>query len=127
MENIIENGTNILVFKKINGIEVPNKFTLVKGTIINSEQKEYECMNGSPLVKQIYTVQGENGEIYKASYGDTVDGYYIRTIEDYSKYIRLLIKEKIKKLRELTDETEQLNNLQHSLEQLIEKDKLFTR
>ena len=123
MDNVLEKGTEVLLFRKFNGKEVPNIFTFMRGIIINSESKEYDALHGSPLVEQIYTIQGENGRVYNAIYGNTVNGYCIRTLEDYSHYI----KERTEYLNILEKDINKLNNLYYNLEQLIENDKTIRR
>ena len=115
MDKILENGTNVLLFRKINGKEVPNIFTYLRGTIIKSEQKEYDSMHGSKLVKQIYTIQCENGAIYDAVYGNAVNDYCIRTTEDYIEYIRNILLSNMNTINILNDYNDKLENLINSL------------
>ena len=124
---MLENGTKILLFRKVNGKEVPNIFTFMRGIIINSESKEYDAMHGSPLIKQIYTIQGEDGYVYSAQYGNTVNGFCIRTLEDYSHYIKEIIKKRTKQLNILEEDINKLNNLYYNVEELIENDKTTKR
>lgn len=127
MENVLENGTEILLFRTVNGKEVPNIYTFMRGIIISSESKEYNALHGSPLVEQIYKIQCEDGHVYTAQYRNTVNGYCIRTLEDYSRYIKESIKEHTEKLSILEKDIDKLNNIYYNLEQLIENDKTIRR
>ena len=121
MEKIIENGTEVLLFQNGDEVQIPKNYSFIRGIVINSEQKEYDCMHGSPLIKQIYTVQDENGKIYYPVYKNAVNGFYIRTIEEELNYVREIIPKEIQKLKKLEEEIDLLNKLDQYLEQKLEE------
>ena len=89
MEKIIPNGTEVLIIPSLD----VNEF--IKGKIISSKMSEDISQHASPCYKMIYTVQGEDGIQYVATYDcpiPSVSYYGIRTIEDHVEKMQREIK-----------------------------------
>ena len=114
MDKVLENGKEVLLFHQTKG-NVPDELNFIKGTIVRSEKKEYPCLRGSSLTEQLYTIKDEEGNIYQAIYGNSIQGYFIRTIEDHLKYIRIAIKNNIQVINSLNDYNDKLNNVAYYL------------
>lgn len=84
---IIENGTEVLIFKYISqrGIR-QNEDNYILGEVISSEKSHDLSYHGSPYHVQIYQVIGEDGMLYRGSYDTgTIGNSYFRTKEDHIK------------------------------------------
>lgn len=110
MKKIISNGTEVLIFFESknysnNGVEK----SFIKGVVISSEMSEDLSNHGSPWYEHIYTVKGENGNIYEANYLSSISQeFYIRTIEDYINYLNYKIEENHKKIINIEKENQEL-------------------
>ena len=98
MDKIISNGTEVLIFSenKNNDSKILEKKKSIKGVIISSKKSEDLSYHGSPWYEQIYTVLGDNGKTYEATYGSAnslIGNVYILTVDHYIKYINHLIEE----------------------------------
>ena len=92
MDKAIDNGTNILLFHRKNG-EIVDETNFIEGKIIKNEKIIYNSQHGSDWYDYIYTILGNDGKLYKARYGNTIEGYYIRTFEDHLKNIKKTLKD----------------------------------
>lgn len=110
MKKIIPNGTEVLIFfdsKNCSNNDVEKSF--IKGVVISSKMSEDLSCHGSPWYEQIYTVKGENDNIYEATYLiSAFEEFYIRTIEDYINYLNYKIKENHKKIINIEKENQEL-------------------
>lgn len=110
MEQIIPNGTEVLIFidnKCCNNKQ--SELDFIKGKIISSrESNDWD--------EQIYTVLGENRCEYKATYGSAfINDTFIRTIEDHIEYIKLSIKQNLEKIDDLKNENNSLYDVMNEL------------
>ncbi len=100
MEEIIPNGTKVLIFNKTDSQNDETKF--IKGVIIDSWESQDLAYHGSSWYEQIYKIQGEDRKIYTGTYGSAIIGdFYIRTLSDYLKRIRSLIENNCEKINAL--------------------------
>ena len=82
-------GTEVLIFKHVREYG-PNQDNIhyKKGIIQSSTLTENLSHHGSPVYKEFYTVQGEDGCMYFGTYGEgTVGGSFFRTKEDQIQYL----------------------------------------
>ena len=116
MKEIIPNGTNVLIFNKVDSQGINDETKFIKGVIIDSRESQDLAYHGSSWYEQIYKVQGEDGKIYTGTYGSAFVGdFYIRTLSDYLKRIRFLIEDNHKKINDLNTKNAILNNILLSL------------
>ena len=110
MEKILTNGTKVLLFNHDSG-----ELNFIKGVVINKEEKELLSLAGDILLRTNYIIETENGEIVKAFYGNSYDGYYIKTTEDYLNDIKNYIDKNIKDINKLNNLNAKLYNIAYSL------------
>ena len=118
MNEIIPNGTQVLIFYYAKGHCHQNidEAKFIKGIIVSSEESEDLSWHGSSWYKQIYTVLGEDGKEYKATYNTAFIGsFYIRTIEEQINRIKFAIEDNYKTIDNINKENEMLNNTLNSL------------
>ena len=132
MKNI-ENGTEVLIFKKNWLDNTCDKKTFIRGIIINCELSDDLSQHGSPWYENIYTVLGEDGNTYKGTYGSGFFGNCVFiTPEDHIAYLKHQISfnndkidalnkensEYVRMINAVTNEKEENNKLLLSKEQL---------
>lgn len=117
MKEIIPNGTEVLVFiDNKNYNQKLSEIDFVKGKIISSKESDDLSYHGSPWYEQIYTVLGEDGKEYKATHRMAViNNTFIRTIEDHIGYIKLAMKENLKKIDDLKNKNNLLYDTMNEL------------
>ena len=71
MKNIIPNNTEVLIFNSHMDFDSQLDATLIEGRIISSYESDDLSQHGSPWTEQIYSVQGEDGKIYKGKFMET--------------------------------------------------------
>lgn len=127
MEEIIPNGTEVIVFfypsndSTSTRLESPRTF---KGRIISSRESEDLSYHGSAWYEQIYIIEDENGKRYEATYGSAyVSNFFIRTIEHYKKIIELTIQSYDEKIAGMNKRKESLTALLEELSNSDEKSK----
>lgn len=104
MNKIIPNGTEVLVFCRLNGqtYDSLDESKFIKGIIVSSKESEDLSYHGSPWYEHIYTVICENGEEYQATYGSNlINAYFIRTVEHQKECINNAIDENSEKIIDL--------------------------
>ena len=113
MEQILENGTEVLIFKYIPGLGLEQDMKqYIKGTIIKSEMSEDLSYHGSPWYVTNYTVLGEDGMEYFGNYGNCVIGSsYFMTEEDYISYLIRKIELNNAIITEIENENEELEEI----------------
>ena len=130
MKKVIPNGTNVLIFNKTDSQEKNEETKFIKGVIINSWKADDLVYQGISWNGQIYEVQGEDGKIYKVTYGNAIIGdFYIKTLVYYLKQIRVLMENNREKIDDLNTKNVIFTNLLLSLtnDKKVEKDKDSTR
>ncbi len=130
MKKIIPNGTNVLIFNKTDSQEKNDETKFIKGVIINSWKADDLVYQEISWNGQIYEVQGEDGKIYKVTYGNAIIGdFYIKTLVDYLKHVRSLMENNREKIDDLNTKNAIFTNLLLSLtnDKKVEKDKDSTR
>ena len=87
-EEVFEDGTEVLVFRYVQGWREQNMDNFVKGRIIKGELSGDLSYHGSPWHVMNYTVLGEDGEKYFGNMRyHTVGDHYFMTREMYIGYL----------------------------------------
>ena len=123
MNEIIPNGTQVLVFYQPTGhkYQNSNEGKFIKGTIISSKESEDLSYHGSPWYVQIYTILGEDGEEYEATHNSNLVGAYLfRTPEEQVDRIKYAIQDNHNKIDDINKENERLTVALNSLQLLTE-------
>lgn len=90
MNNKITEGMEVLIFKYIPewGYNQDNEHYIV-GTVLKKEKYDDVSCHNNSWQKQVYTVLGEDGEVYTGNYGmGLVGNSFFRTREDQIKFLR---------------------------------------
>lgn len=128
MENIIQNGEEVLVFHTTKDLHyrgiTETKF--IKGVVVSSRDSEDLNYHGSEHNTRIYTIIDEDGRNYEATHNNAYIGpFYIRTVEEQISILRGTIANNYAKMRILSEENETISN---SIKELISsKEKVPTR
>lgn len=119
MENeIIENGTEILIFKYVPEKKINQDYEhFIRGKIIESEILSEVSYNTYPWYVPRYTLLGEDGIIYYGSYkypsfGDS----FFMTEEDYVLFLKNKVSLNNEKISRLEDANERYVDILSSLE-----------
>jgi len=93
MNNVLENGTEVLIFKNFKAYtSEQDEINFITGIIVSSKESEDLSYHGSPYYEQIYEVLGKDGKRYIGTYNFGVSGSYVfRTREDHIKRLKALI------------------------------------
>ena len=87
MNNIMPNGTEVLIFKNTDNKNQEMNF--IKGMVIGSYEENEVIDNENTITIRHYNVYGEDGEEYNATKNYAHKGnFYIRTIDEYIEYLR---------------------------------------
>lgn len=88
MNNIMPNGTEVLLFKNTtNDIHQDSK-RFIKGMVIGSYEEKEELGEDNSLYHQVYVIIGEDGEEYRATAGYAHIGYFfVKTVEEHIEYL----------------------------------------
>lgn len=114
-EDLIPNGTEVYVFhgSSNNHVEGFEDGTYIKGTIVShrvSENLSVGGYDGPMWCEYIYSIVGENGRTYEATYGSALVGsFFIRTQKDFTKYLIDAIKENMLQVMELNKKSRDLS------------------
>ena len=122
MEQIIPNDTEVLIFKYIKSLgPLQGNMNFISGVIKSSEISDDLSYHGSPWYVQIYEVLGEDGKIYKGSYGSAsgvAGNYFFRTKTGHIQFLKNRIKnnkKEILKIQRMNEQyQEQINLLSNS-------------
>lgn len=90
MNNKITEGMEVLIFKYIPewGYNQDNEHYIV-GTVLKKEKYDDVSCHNNSWQKQVYTVLGEDGEVYTGNYGmGSVGNSFFRTKEDQIKFLK---------------------------------------
>ncbi len=114
-EDLISNGTEVYVFhgSSNNHVEGFEDGAYIKGTIVGhrvSENLSVGGYDGPMWCEYIYSIVGENGRTYEATYGSALVGsFFIRTQKDFVKYLTAEIRENMIRVAELNKESRDLS------------------
>lgn len=114
-EDLIPNGTEVYVFHGSNNnhVEGFEDGAYIKGTIVShrlSESLSVGGYDGPMWCEYIYSIVGENGRTYEATYGSALVGsFFIRTQKDFVKYLTAEIRENMIRVAELNKESRDLS------------------
>lgn len=114
-EDLIPNGTEVYVFhgSSNNNIEGFEDGAYIKGTIVGhrvSENLSTDYYRDSAWCEFIYSIVGENGKTYEATYGSALIGsFFIRTQKDFLRYLVTAIKDNLIKATELNKQNKILS------------------
>lgn len=113
MEKMLENGTEVLIFKYISGWGLNQDIKhYIRGTIIKSEMSKDLSHHGSPWNVINYTVLGEDEIEYFGNYGNhTLGDSFFMTDEDYICYLNRKIELNKEKIIEIENENSELEEL----------------
>jgi hypothetical protein len=118
----IENGTEVLIFKKNSWENKCDEKNFVRGTIIGCELSHDLSQHGSPWYENIYTVLGEDNNTYKGTYGSWFLGdCSIRTPEDHIAYLKRLISLNYDKIAALNVENSEYRKMISAVEKVKEQ------
>lgn len=90
MNNKITEGMEVLIFRYIPewGYNQDNEHYII-GTVLKKEKYDDVSCHDNSWQKQVYTVLGEDGEVYTGNYGmGLVGNSFFRTREDQIKFLR---------------------------------------
>ena len=90
MNNKITQGMEVLIFRYIPewGYNQDNEHYII-GTVLKKEKYDDVSCHDNSWQKQVYTVLGEDGEVYTGNYGmGLVGNSFFRTREDQIKFLR---------------------------------------
>ena len=90
MNNKITEGMEVLIFRYIPewGYNQDNEHYII-GTVLKKEKYDDVSCHDTSWQKQVYTVLGEDGEVYTGNYGmGLVGNSFFRTREDQIKFLR---------------------------------------
>ena len=90
MNNKITEGMEVLIFRYIPewGYNQDNENYII-GTVLKKEKYDDVSCHDNSWQKQVYTVLGEDGEVYTGNYGMCLVGNsFFRTREDQIKFLR---------------------------------------
>lgn len=90
MNNKITEGMEVLIFRYIPewGYNQDNEHYII-GTVLKKEKYDDVSCHDNSWQKQVYTVLGEDGEVYIGNYGmGLVGNNFFRTREDQIKFLR---------------------------------------
>ena len=90
MNNKITEGIEVLIFRYIPewGYNQDNEHYII-GTVLKKEKYDDVSCHDNSWQKQVYTVLGEDGEVYIGNYGmGLVGNSFFRTREDQIKFLR---------------------------------------
>ena len=90
MNNKIIEGMEVLIFRYIPewGYNQDNEHYII-GTVLKKEKYDDVSCHDNSWQKQVYTVLGEDGEVYTGNYGmGLVGNSFFRTREDQIKFLR---------------------------------------
>ena len=90
MNNKITEGMEVLIFRYIPewGYNQDNENYII-GTVLKKEKQDDVSCHDNSWQKQVYTVLGEDGEVYTGNYGmGLVGNSFFRTREDQIKFLR---------------------------------------
>ena len=130
MKNIIPNNTEVLIFNSHMDFDSQLDATLIEGRIISSYESDDLSQHGSPWTEQIYSVQGEDGKIYKGTYGSPIIGsHYFMTIEDFKKNIVNRIQYNNEVIKDLQIKNKEYLNIIEKFDkkELCESEKQFVK
>lgn len=114
-EDLIPNGTEVYVFhgSSNNHVEGFEDGAYIKGTIVGhrvSESLSVGGYDGPMWCEYIYSIVGENGRTYEATYGSALVGsFFIRTQKDFVKCLTAEIRENMIRVAELNKESRDLS------------------
>lgn len=123
MDNILPNGTEVLVFPYIDPqYENKNNYNFKKGIIITSTNSEDLSYHGTSWYKRIYYIKTEDNKDIIAVYGhpSQITNNYIRTKNDHIDHLMNQALKNQNKVLELLDENEKI---QSTITSLIESPK----
>lgn len=106
-EDLIPNGTEVYVFhgSSNNNVEGFEDGAYIKGTVVGhrvSENLSSDYYVDTAWCEYIYSIVGENGKTYEATYGNALVGsFFIRTQKDFLKYLVGTIKDNLAKVTDL--------------------------
>lgn len=90
MNNKITEGMEVLIFRYVPewGYNQDNEH-YITGTVLKKEKYDNLSCHDNSWQKQVYTVLGEDGEVYTGNYGmGSVGNSFFRTRKDYIKFLR---------------------------------------
>lgn len=90
MNNKITEGMEVLIFRYIPewGYNQDNEHYII-GTVLKKEKYDDVSCHDNSWQKQVYTVLGEDGEVYIGNYGmGLVGNSFFRTRKDQIKFLR---------------------------------------
>lgn len=113
-EEIISNGTEVYLFNGAsnNRVEGFEDGAYIKGTIVGHRLSENLSTDfrGVPWYEYIYSIVGENGKTYEATYGSALVGsFFIRTQKDFMKHLVREIKGNLVEVSELNRKNKELS------------------
>lgn len=130
MKNIIPNNTEVLIFNSNMDFNSQLDTTLIEGKVISSHESDDLSQHGSPWIEQIYSVQGEDGNIYKGTYESPIIGsHYFMTIEDFKKNIVNRIQYNNEVIKDLQIKNKEYLNIIEKFDkkELCESEKQFVK
>lgn len=119
MEKIIPNGMEVLIFKYVKewGFS-QNDEDYVVGVVQSSGLSDDLSPRGSGYYVQVYEVLGEDGKIYRGTYGDCLIGNsFFRTKEDHINVLK----------RKIACNTDKISKLQKKNEEFVEDIELLEK
>ena len=110
MNNIMPNGTEVLIFKNTDNKNQEMNF--IKGMVIGSYEENEKIDSENTITIRHYNVYGEDGEEYNATKNYAHKGnFYIRTIDEYIEYLRNTLFNNNKKIIELNHLNKQISEI----------------
>ena len=117
MNDIINNGEEVLIFRGGEGYLNQDSIKYIRGTIISSYESDDLSYHGSSWYLQLYKVLGEDGKTYICTYGTYykfVASYFIKTYSDYLKYLDYIIDNNNSKIQEIKEYNDLLLSIKTS-------------
>ena len=129
---IIPNGTEVLIFKYVREWNKQDDENYIVGIVQSSETSDDLSYHGSPWYEQIYEVLGEDGNIYRGTYGSGwIGNSFFRTQEDHISILKSRItdnEQEILKLKEKNDRYfRQIIKLENESKQQEQRESVMTK
>ena len=118
-EKIFANGTEVLIFKYMEGWKEQDTKHFIKGKIISSELSDDISYHGSPWCVINYNVLGEDGNEYFGNMGHHyLGGSFFMTREMYINHLNNKIANNKNKIKEINNENKQIITLIKSMQKI---------
>ena len=111
-EKVFGNGTEVLIFKYMEGWRNQDTEHFIRGTIVHSEKSGDISYCGNPLYVMNYTVLGEDGNKYFGNMGHHIFGEsFFMTREMYINHLVSILVDNESKIEKINEENKKISDM----------------